>query len=593
MNYTAYKTTKLTGGLLFQKQQLNRKITIDAVYNRFFDTGRIDAFKCIPGKEVHFFWDSDVAKWIEGASYIIAKGKNNDLEAKIENIIDDIEKNQSDDGYFNIYFTVVKPNERFTNRDFHELYCAGHLIEAAIAYYEATGKDRFLKIMIKYAEHIEKVFKIDNSASFVTPGHEEIELALFRLYKLTGQRRWFELMLYFIEQRGNNEKDGHTPAFQDFPVRSQKKATGHSVRLMYLYIAVSEAAKELGDEELIQRCKDIFEDIVNYRMYITGGLGTNYFYEGFTSKYDLPNRGAYTETCAAISFAYFCRNMLDIEKDSRYADVLETLLYNGALSGLSLDGKGFFYENPLEINLRHNRRLFDSPSVERNPPEVRKEVFDCSCCPPNINRFLEELEGFLYDVQDTCAYVHIFADSVYDDGKVNIKTTANYPANGKVVIETKGVKTLYVRIPAWCKKTEFSAEYTLENGYAKIENVPEKLTVNFEMTSKLIQANILVSNNIGRACVMYGPVVYCIEGVDNGENLHALYLDKNFEAQAIPCEECGMNILTTNGFERVSDAKSLYSEYSEEYKPKSIKLIPYYIFANRGSSDMLVYVKVK
>lgn len=596
MDYCAYKNVKITGGLLQKKQELNRKITIHAVWKQFENTGRIGAFACgwEEGAEQkpHIFWDSDVAKWIEGASYILAKTQVPELEEKIESIIDEIEKNQQSDGYFNIYYTVCEPGKRFTRRENHELYCAGHLIEAAVAYFEATGKDRFLKLMMRYADLIENIFLKEDTAAFTTPGHEEIELALIRLYRVTGEQRYLALTKFFIEKRGQNEKDGHAPSAQDFPVRSQKEATGHSVRCLYLYTAVAALAKELGDAELAERCRDIFSDICSHKMYITGGIGSTYLYEGFTQKYDLPNRGAYAETCAAISLAYFCRNMLDLEKKSAYADVLERAAFNGILSGLSLDGKAFFYENPLEINLKANNRLISSPRTEYHAATQRKEVFDCSCCPPNINRFFEEYESFLYDKEGASVYVHICTESIFDDSTVRVETHTDYPKDGKVQFICRGAESLYVRIPGWCSNFTADAPYTMSDGYARFDR-PGTLSVDFHMEPVLVESNLSAENNIGRAALMFGPLVYCAESVDNGENLHALYVSRNLNAELSFDPFFGADIIETDGFRKVQKSNALYHPFAEYFEKTRIKFIPYFGFANRGETDMLVFFKVK
>jgi len=595
MNYQAYKQTEITGGFLADKQKLNRKITIDAVWNRFSDTGRIKAFsfdwKEGMDQKPHIFWDSDVAKWMEGAAYIIGKNGDKKLEEKVEGLIDLIEKHQQPDGYFNIYYTVCEPGNRFTVRGNHELYCAGHLMEAAVAYYEATGKDRFLRCMMKYADLIEKVFVKEKSAKFITPGHEEIELALLRMHRATGEKRYLDLAKFFIEERGVHPEE-RIPAVQDYPVRRQKEATGHSVRAMYLYAAVAALATETDDEELKARCRDIFEDVARRKMYITGGIGSTRMYEGFTAKYDLPNRMAYAETCAAISLVFFCRNMLDIEKNSEYADVLERALFNGALAGLSLDGKAFFYENPLELNIRKLNRLIDPSRKPIQAISQRKEVFDCSCCPPNLNRFLEETESFLYDVEEKNVYVHLFAESVMQNGDIFVETKTDYPNSGTVHFSCRGAEKLFVRIPGWCKHFDISAPYTMDSGYAVIEN-PVEITVELEMKPKLIGTNLNLQNNIGRAALCCGPLVYCIEGVDNGENLHALSVSRELNATCTFEPVFGANVIEADGFRQITTSDALYAEYSESFESMRLKFIPYACYANRGETDMLVYLRVK
>ncbi len=597
MEYHAYKDTKITGGFFRKKQELNRKITIHSVWNRFYDTGRIKAFsfdwKEGMDQKPHIYWDSDVAKWMEGAAYIIGKTKDKELEEKVEGLIDLIEKNQQPDGYFNIYYTVCEPENRFTDRNCHELYCAGHLMEAAVAYFEATGKDRFLTCMMRYADCIEKAFITERTAKFFTPGHEEIEIALLRMYHATKKKQYLEMAKYFIEERGLHPEE-KLCTVQDLPVRTQKEITGHSVRAMYLYTAVAALAKETGDDVLSERCRDIFSDVVNRKMYITGGIGSTRHGEAFTVPYDLPNRTAYAETCAAIGLVYFCRNMLDLEKKSMYADVLEKALYNGALAGLSLDGKAFFYENPLELNVKELNRHIDcfEEWLPKQAITQRKEVFDCSCCPPNLNRFIEEAESFLYDVEENNVYVHLFSESVLDNGTVRVETKTDYPNGGTVHFSCKGVQKIYVRIPGWCKNVTVSVDYTVENGYACIQN-PNDVTVEFEMKPQLMGANVNVANNIGRAAICYGPLVYCAEGVDNGKNLHALYVERNLCANVTYDDLFDANVIETDGYLLTQETEELYREYTERFEKTKIRFIPYAAYANRGETDMLVYLHVK
>ena len=336
MRPISYHDVEITGGFWQNMQRRNREATMPAVLARFEETGRMVAFRCEKtwpeGKKPHFYWDSDVAKWLEAAAYILQKQPNPVLEQAAEKIISLIEQNQGADGYFNIYFTTVEPEMRWRNRDWHELYCAGHLIEAAVAYYEATGRDRFLNCMRKYASYIERVFMIERSAAFATPGHEEIELAIVRLWRCTGEKRWLRLSEFFVNQRSNNPKDkpvcGEPRYAQDhLPAREQVTAEGHAVRAMYLYCAMADLAEDLRDEGLLNACRALFENITQKRMYVTGGVGSTHRGEAFTIDYDLPNETAYAETCAAVGLALFCRRMSAIEPDSRYADAAERLIY--------------------------------------------------------------------------------------------------------------------------------------------------------------------------------------------------------------------------------------------------------------------------
>ena len=615
MNNIGYANVNITGGFWYEKQKLNENVTIDAVYDRFYDTGRVEAFACkwkegsenIP--KPHFFWDSDVAKWIEGAAYIMRKQRRPDLEEKIEHIIDMIEENQWADGYINSYFTVIKEENRFTNRDRHELYCCGHLIEAAIAYYEATGKDRFLNIMQRYVELVDRLFRVEGSVGFSTPGHEEIELALFRLYRLTKDEKHLTLAKYFMDARGCSKNDGNDNNLDlryniageysqsHLPVREQREAIGHAVRAHYLYTAMADHAKATGDSDMQTACEALFEDIVNKKMYITGSTGSSFLGEAYTKAYDLPNETAYAETCAAISLVYFADRMLRLKLDGKYADTVERALYNGVLSGLSLDGKAFFYENPLEINLanhgRHGKNLREmSKKFDRLPITQRVEVFGCSCCPPNLNRVLASVGDYLYSAEGDTLAVNQFAESNASLGQMKIKQTTNYPYDGNVGIETEGVKTLKIRIPGWCEKYSISAEYKLENGYAVIEDPPTAVNVCFDMPVRLVYASTEVFHNAGRAAVCRGPIVYCIEAQDNNtDNLNAIVLDRELGAEVEESEFAILPEILVNAY-MTSSKGTLYSSEPPKYEPKRVRLIPYNAFANRGSDSMLVFIRV-
>lgn len=600
MKSANYYDVCIDDGFLHNKQALNENVTINEVYKRFYETGRVEAFDCNwkegMDKQPHIFWDSDIAKWMESAAYILKNKDDEFLESRVEELIDKIEKNQGDDGYFNTYFTVCDPDNRFTHRGKHELYCAGHLIEAAVAYYESTKRDRFLKCMIKYAEYIEKVFMIDKSAKFVTPGHEEIELALIRLYRCTKNRKYLDMAMFFLDNRGLNDplivKDyNHNYDQSHAPVREQKEAVGHAVRACYLYCAMADAAYELGDKELFNACKDLFNDIVNKKMYITGGIGSTTLGEAFTIPYDLRNDKAYTETCASIGMMFFAERMLQLENKAIYADVIEKELYNGMLSGLSLNGKGFFYENPLEINLKNYTRYTSTDFGEEFADKQRKEVFSCSCCPPNITRVLATLGQYIYGYDNNTIFVNQFTNANAKINNMVIKQTTNYPNDGIVKLECENVDNLYIRIPGWCSEYKLNCPYIIKDGYAYIKNPPSSIEVEFVMKPTLIESNVNVWDNCGKVAMQCGPIVYCVEGIDNSENIYNLYIDKNLDYTISYNEYFGLNVITANGYYKIKN-DALYSVYNANFKPTNIKFIPYSCFANRGESNMLVWINV-
>ncbi|MDP4133636.1 MAG: glycoside hydrolase family 127 protein [Bacillota bacterium] len=599
MKSMSYKNVVLKDGFWKKKQDMNKEVTIDAVWNRFSDTGRIKAFD-FDWKEgdpfrPHIFWDSDVAKWIEGASYIIGLKENPLLEEKIESVIDKIEEHQDTSGYFNIYFTVVRPGDRFKERGSHELYCAGHLIEASIAYYEATGKDRFLKLMEKYTDYIYDVFYVKQSAAFVTPGHEEIELALIKLFNTTGKQKYLDLSKFFIDKRGTNAKNENDnislPARNiqsHIPVRRQREAVGHAVRAVYLYSGMADLARETNDSELLSSCKAIFDNISNQRMYITGGIGSTRVGESFSIPYDLANEHAYSETCASIGLVFFAKRMCEITNESKYHDVLERALYNGMLSGISLDGKHFFYENPLKINLENHKKKEFVYSDELYPITERVEVFSCSCCPPNLNRILASLGDYIYGYSGKNVYVNQFMSANASENGIDIKQETNYPTDGKVHIETNAEK-LFVRIPSWCESFTASCPYTKENGYAVFSE--NNVDIEFKMEPVLIEANPKVLNNAGKAALMHGPLVYCLDGADNND-VFSLFINKNLDASVSYDDYFGANIIEVKGFKKC-DSDSLYYKLSDNYEPATLKFIPYYGFANRGENDMTVWVNAR
>ena len=596
MKTVSYGQVDLRGGYLFEKQELNRKITIHSVYDRFDESGRIGAFRFDykEGDEIkpHIFWDSDVAKWMEGAAYILKKHDDPTLEQKVEDLIVRIKENQGEDGYFNIYFTVVEPEGRFTIRDKHELYCAGHLIEAAVAYAEATGKKEFLFLMEKYVEYIRRVFleKAEGvkRAEFETPGHEEIELALVRLYNYTKNPKHLELAAHFINTRGAVEEQWKTSYNQShLPVREQTEALGHAVRALYLYSGMASLAKETGDGALVQACKTLWQDLTERKMYVTGAYGSTRIGEAFTSAYDLPPDTAYAETCAAIAMVFFANRMLALENDARYADEVERSLYNGVLSGLGLDGKSFFYVNPLEINL--NERFENEWGKRKYSITERVECFRCSCCPPNVTRLLASLGNYIYGVDGSTLYVNQYVASEMKEEDVEASLQTDYPRTGEVKVCAKGAARIALRIPAWCQTFTLNKPYVMENGYAVVENDGTEILLCMDMTPFAVYADPRVIRAEGRIAIMRGPIVYCAEAIDNGENLHALSVSSDFVAKECFESEYGLPTLEIPAERKQNFEGSLYSRRAPERIPVMLKLIPYSGFANRGTNDMTVW----
>ncbi len=597
------KNIKINGGFWKIKQDMVNNVTLKSVYERFKETHRFDAFNCT-WKEgdpdmPHVFWDSDIAKWIESVGYNAYFNENPELIRIVDETVEKLIKNRDENGYFNSHFLVT--GERFTVRNEHELYCAGHLMEAAVAYYKATGKRALLDAMCKYADYIEKVFVKEQSAEFVTPGHPEIELALVKLYEVTGEKRYLELSKFFIDNHGANEKDKelypgcHLLYNQDEkPIRERDTADGHCVRALYLLAGVADIAYLYNDNELFEAAERCFENVVNKRMYITGATGSTCHGESFTIDYDLPNRDAYAETCAAISLAFFANRMIKLNADAKYADAVERVMYNGSLSGISMDGKGFFYENPLEIDVDFNEVHPCTAGGRRYPITQRKEVFDCSCCPPNVTRFIAGIGEYMYSYTEDTLFIHQYIDSEmnFDNTKVVQKT--QYPSDGKVKISlcNNNKKLVALRLPGWCKSFTVNKEYTLNKGYIYIQaSENEEIEISFRMPVRFISANKKVHTNSGRVAIMRGPVVYCLEGVDNGKDLSALRVDIREKTEIIDSDFLVPDILM-KGYKE-SDCEELYFDATDDYTECDLKFIPYYAYANRGETDMLVWVLKK
>ncbi len=600
MKRVIFSDIKITGGFWKQKQDLVRSVTVNAVYDRFFETGRFDAFKCDKSNPIkpHIFWDSDVAKWIEGVAYLTKEKREPSLEKIVDDLVDEIEKNQCEDGYFNTFYITVEPENRFRFRDCHELYCLGHLIEAAVAYYEATGKDKLLRLMCKYADLVERAFKIEGSTGFSTPGHEEIELALVRLYECTSEKRYLELSKHFIDKKGY-EADPLT-AWSEYsyfqshkPVREQETAEGHAVRAVYLYCAMADLALKYNDDTLKNACKKIFDNISEKRMYITGGIGSSNAGEAFTVDYDLPNLIAYTESCAALGLALFAHRMLLLENGSKYADVVERAIYNGFLSSISLDGKAFFYTNPLEILPYMLTR--DTSVKEKNPLHIpnpqRQEVFDCSCCPPNIVRFIPSIANLMYTYDESTIYIHQFMESKASikigEHVYEIEQKTDYPYDGKISISVKGGAIIVaVRIPHWCE----SYKGETKNGYAyfDINDTSTGISLDFKMKPRFVYSNPEVLANAGKCAVICGPLVYCMEGHDNEAHLRNIVLDTSSEIYSGYNDKLDSPTVLIDAYTK-EESNELYSFAKPKYKKIKATLIPYFTFANRGVDEMQVW----
>ena len=593
MKNLEFGKTTINDGFWKFYNQLDRKSVVYNVYNRFKETGRFDALKCAwkegEPNQPHIFWDSDVFKWMEGVAYLIEQGAEPELEALVDEMIDDVAKNQREDGYFNSYYLTIEPDNIFTERHNHELYCLGHGIEAAIAYHKATKKDKFLNCMLKNIDMVYDAFITNKTASFITPGHEEIELALLKLYNYLGDKKHLDLARHFINMRGNNDFEPKETEYQsDVPLRQAENAVGHSVRACYLYTAMAMLAKIDNDSELKEACHRLFNDIVNYKMSVTGGVGADHNREVFSYKYDLPNSDTYNETCAAIALTLFASAMQEMDNNSVYADVIERVIYNGFISGLSLEGDKFFYTNPLEIDRKKYARSTYQPMCQR------VKVFGCSCCPPNVVRMLASIQRYAYSIDGNNVYANQFIDgeTVFEiDGQeCKLIQQTKYPLNGKIAFKYSGKAiNLFVRVPSWCVEFEEKSE----NGYIKFcLKDGDTVNVDFPMNVHFVEVNPYAQDNSGRFAVQRGPVVYCMEEIDNGENLRDITLIENSDITVKMEDNIPAPVIYIDAQRRLPSDK-LYSLKNDARQNFTARLIPYFAFANRDASDMLVWTMVK
>lgn len=578
-----------------------------------------------PGEEFYgmAFQDSDFYKWVEAVAYSLTQYPDPELEKKADDAIDLVCAAQEENGYLDTYYILNGIDQIFTNlKDFHELYCLGHLVEGAVAYRQATGKDKLLKCACRYADFVAEKFGPEAGKCKGYPGHEIAEMALAGLYEETGEEKYLRLAKFFVDERGKRpyyfdlEEPGRVPAGKEkeqryeynqahMPVREQEEAVGHAVRAVYLYSGMADVARITEDEELYRACERLWDNVVHKKMYITGSIGSTPDGEAFTFNYDLPNDLAYAETCAAIGLMFWARRMLEIRPVSEYADVMERALYNGVLSGMDLDGKSFFYVNPLEVLPEACHK--DSRKFHVKP--VRQKWFGCACCPPNLARLLSSIGRYAYSENNDTLFLHLYIGAEItkqvQDREVSVKIESGMPWSGRVKIKVKGQNvpfTLALRIPGWCDK--FSgpeidgAKVRRKDGYlyiTRIWGVEECLELEFPMEARQFTANLNVREDIGKVAVMRGPVVYCLEEVDNGKDLHLITMpsDAVFTAEPFKIGALEMVSLKTDGFrQKKHDGTMLYTPRAiAEKDVQPLRLVPYFAWANRGENEMTVWIR--
>lgn len=575
----------------------------------------------------YVFQDSDVAKWLEAVAYRLTIAPDAELEKTADEVIDLLEKAQDDDGYLMTYFQITAPDKKFTNLlDCHELYCAGHMTEAAVAYYEATGKDKLLNIMRRFIDLIDSKIGPEENQIHGYPGHPELELALVRLYRVTGEKRYLKLCEYMINARGTEpyyfddelKQRGyvnHWGGRQDHadrrynqshkPIREQTEAVGHSVRAGYLYTGAADLAAETGDESLKHAMEALWDNITKKQMYITGGVGSQVYGEAYSFNYHLPNDTAYNETCAAISMVFFAQKMLRMDVDSKYSDVMERLIYNGTISGMSLDGKHFFYTNPLSMWEEATKKAGVCGHIKSKRPGW----FGCACCPPNLARMITSLGNYIYSCSSNTAYVHLYIGSEagldMPFGRLKISQSGNYPWDGRISFSVgAGSYTLALRIPGWARGFELKVNGLktvpeLRSGYAYITREwkdEDSVTINFPMPVEFIEANPLAREDNGRVAIMRGPVVYCLESADNGTELDALRIaePETFEAYTDNSLFNGAVYIKGKALRRREwQTDELYRPlYAEQENETAVTAVPYAFWDNREDTrEMLVWIR--
>lgn len=576
------------------------------------------------------FQDSDLAKWLEAASYAAANGTGFSLQKEMEETIQSLALAQEEDGYLDTYFILKRPEKKWTDlQNAHELYCAGHMIEAGVAHYEATGKKSLLNTVEKLADLICRRFGPKEGQVRGIPGHQEIELALLRLYEVSGKEAYLETASYFLEERGkkpnyfaeeakrrdwslpDNELDpiGRDPensfySQNHLPPLEQTEAVGHAVRAVYMYTAMAKLARIKEDEAYYQACRRLWDDIVRTKIYITGGLGNTAHAEAFTKGYELPNDLMYNETCASVAMVFFAREMLNIEAKGEYADVLEKELFNGVLSGMGLDGKHFFYVNPLEVVPGVSGVL---PEYAHVLPE-RPGWYDTACCPPNVARLISSLGSYVYSQNEDTLFVHTYISGHLSFGRENashLESRTQYPDKGEVHLKAEladgeSVRRIALHIPGPC--LDYSLQLNgekkvgqLQDGYLYLD-LPEgtkfELKLHLEMPVLRMYCNPAVRENQNLCALQRGPQIYCFEEADNGSNLAALRIrrDGTIRAEALDDPVLGhCTVLQADGL-RAQEQEALYSSAPPVFEKVRLKALPYRLWGNRGPGGMRVWL---
>ncbi|MDK2896751.1 MAG: uncharacterized protein PWP04_871 [Candidatus Atribacteria bacterium] len=594
-------SVKLTDSFWANRIKLMGEVTLPLQYQIMEETGRLDNFRIAAGKvsgefSGFFFNDTDVYKWIEAVSYFLATNRDEKLDQLVDKVIEEVKDAQDPDGYLDTYFTFSRKQDRWTNlKDMHELYCAGHLFQAAIAHHRATGKTSLLDIAIRFADHITRVFGPDKKEG--VPGHPEVEMALVELYRETNDQKYLDLAKFFIDERGKGLIGGSSYHIDHKPFRELEEIVGHAVRSLYLNSGATDLYMEIGDKALGNALERLWDNLVTKKMYVTGAAGARHEGESFGDPYELPNETAYAETCAAIANFMWNHRMLLTSGEGRFADLMELALYNGILPGISIDGKEYFYVNPLADRGGHRRQRW----------------FACACCPPNVARTITSLPGYMYSVSPEGIWVNLYASNVSEfdvnGSAVAIEEKTDYPWEGVVEfkIDADAAFSLFLRKPEWSR--EFSLNVNgekikpvLEKGYMVINRKWQKgdtVTLDLDMKPELWESHPSVKDNAGRVAIRKGPVVYCLEAEDNsGINVWDIEIPKDVKLVEEYKNMLG-GIMVIKGKGWVNDPSSWEKLYLPPEEADRLRneleftAIPYYAWANRTPGPMEVWIKRK
>ncbi len=625
INSVPFTSVKVTDIFWGQRLKASREVTIPSSFRKCQESGRYENFvkAAHPSADYKFigrgFDDTDVYKIIEGASYSMQTYPDAKLRKYVDSVLVLVAAAQETDGYL---FTARTMNPGYEHRYngenrwdkvesvSHEFYNLGHMLEAAIAHYQATGKRNFLDIAIRYADCVDREIGDAPGKQVKVPGHQIAEMGLTKLYVLTGDKKYLDLAKFFLDKRGlTQNRDAYNQTHK--PVLQQDEAVGHAVRAAYMYSGIADVAALTGDTAYVNAIDRIWENVVSKKLYLTGGIGARHWGEAFGSNYELPNMTAYNETCAAIANVYWNYRMFLLHGDAKYFDVLERTLYNGLISGVSLDGSTFFYPNPLEADGKY--KFNSEGSCDRQP------WFGCSCCPSNISRFIPSLPGYIYAVKDKDVYVNLFMGNTselkVDSKKLSLTQTTSYPWDGTVRLEiTKGKQdmALKIRVPGWARNEVVpSSLYTyadgkqcgytvkvngqpveskIEKGYFTIYRTWKKadvVEINFDMQPRMVKAHEKVEADKGRVAIERGPVVYCAEFKDNDFSLRSILLPTNPTIQVLGKPDL------LNGIKELNlPAQSLSLDNKGLLKTRDVTLtlVPYYAWCHRGIGEMAVWL---